>query len=381
MILSKSKPKLASVLIQGGLIAGVLLVVISAVIIGRENILSQGMATGFGFLERSTGWPMNFSIIETSSRSTYGRVLFAGLLNTTLVGFLALLFATIVGIVLGLMRVSSHLLLNIIGTIYVEVFRNVPMILQAFFWYAILTHLPGQRDAYSPLDSVFLSNRGLSMPAPNFSLSDLIILFIACVIIIFTTRRMQQKRTHPTIWAWVVALLVWVGIGLGLLVSNISGDMGLISFPELKGLRMVGGFTVKPEFSALLISLTLFGGAYIGEIVRGGLLSVDRGKLEAGAALGLNGWQINRLIRLPLAFRAMLPSLTNQYVWLMKATTVGIAIGYPDYFMIIATSINQSGQTLELIALLMGGFLIINYSIASSMNALNTRLKIKGAGS
>ena len=154
-----------------------------------------------------------------------------------------------------------------------------------------------------------------------------------------------------------------------------------MTFPELRGLRFVGGIRqVKPEFTALLVAITVFGGAYIGEIVRGGFLSVDKGKIEAARALGLSGFQINRLVRIPLAVRAMLPALANQYVWLMKATTIGIAIGFPDYFMVVSTSINQSGQTIELLALLMGGFLLINYSIGFVMNRLNARLAIKGTG-
>ncbi|MGB0823978.1 MAG: ABC transporter permease subunit, partial [Alphaproteobacteria bacterium] len=163
-----------------------------------------------------------------------------------------------------------------------------------------------------------------------------------------------------------------------LLLTGREPDAGLVSAPELKGLRFVGGITLKPEFTALLVGLVLFGAAYIGEIIRGGLLSVDRGKLEAAAALGLSNFQVNRYVRIPLAFRAMLPSLSNQYVWLMKATTVGIAIGYPDYFAIVSTSINQAGQTMELIALLMGGFLVLNYAIGFVMNLINDRIKLKG---
>ena len=145
-----------------------------------------------------------------------------------------------------------------------------------------------------------------------------------------------------------------------------------------KGLRFVGGFAVKPEFSALLIAIAVFGGAYIGEIIRGGFLAVDQGKIEAALALGLRPFQVNRLVRIPLAIRAALPALANQYVWLMKSTTIGIAIGFPDYFMIVSTSINQSGQTIELLALLMGGFLLVNYVIGAVMNAINRRIAIKG---
>ena len=155
-------------------------------------------------------------------------------------------------------------------------------------------------------------------------------------------------------------------------------DAPLVSLPSLQGLRFVGGFAIKPEFFALVVAIAVFGGAYVAEIVRGGLLSVDRGRIEAARALGLSGFQVNRFVRLPLAVRAILPALSNQYIWLMKATTLGIAIGFPDYFMVVSTSINQSGQTIELLALLMGGFLLINYVMGASLNAINARIALKG---
>lgn len=362
--------------IQLGFLLVVVLIIASVTVIGQRNIADQGIATGFGFLERTTGWPMNFSVIEVSGRSTYARVLWAGLLNTLLVGSLTLVFATILGLLLALMRVSSNTPMKITGTIYVEIFRNVPVILQVFFWYAMLTHLPSPKQAYNIADSIFLSNRGLMFPTPSLSGTDLLLLCVTLVTLILGLWFARKKIT--SLRRWGVATAIFLLVFIALLVTGREPDMPLISTPELKGLRFVGGMTFKPEFSALLIGLVLFGASYIGEIIRGGLLSVDRGKLEAGKALGLSTFQVNRLIRIPLAFRAMLPSLTNQYIWLMKGTTVGIAIGYPDYFAIVSTSINQSGQTLELLALLMGGFIVINYSIGYGMNRINDRIKLKG---
>jgi His/Glu/Gln/Arg/opine family amino acid ABC transporter permease subunit len=353
----------------------------SFVVIARQNLLDQGIATGFGFLERSTGWPINVALIEITPRSPYWRMLTAGLLNTLLVGFLGLAFATVVGIVIGLVRISSNLVLNAIGTTYVEIFRNVPLILQAFFWYAVLTHLPSPRQAIALADIAFISNRGLILPALDMSAMDILILSIGIGVVIYAARRARSSDSPAAPFAGPVAVIAIAALFSVLLLTNRTPDMALMTFPELRGLRFVGGIDIKPEFTALLISITVFGGAYIGEIVRGGLLSVDRGKIEAARALGLNGFQVNRLVRIPLAIRAMLPALTNQYVWLMKATTIGIAIGFPDFFMVISTSINQSGQTMELLALLMGGFLLINYSIGFVMNRLNARLAIQGKGS
>ncbi|MCJ7873558.1 ABC transporter permease subunit [Phaeobacter sp. J2-8] len=346
------------------------------VVTSQRNIVAQGIATGFGFLERTTGWPINFSVIEVSARSTYSRIIFAGLLNTMLVGFLTLFFASLLGILLALFRVSSNTLMKIVGTTYVEVFRNVPVVLQVFFWYAVLTHLPGPKQAYNLWDIAMLSNRGIVLPGIPLVDGGLVYLALAVVA--------------AGLWLWLsrerLSAVVRFGGALGgvgvifVILAVLGHEAGtpILSLPELKGLRIAGGVTLKPEMTALVIGLVLFGAAYIGEIIRGGLISVDRGKLEAGRSLGLSTFQINRLILVPLALRASLPSLTNQYVWLMKATTVGLAVGFPDYFAVISTSINQSGQTLELLALLMGGFIVLNYSIAFVMNAINDRIKIKG---
>lgn len=362
-------------LIQAVTLAAVVGLLLSLVLTARQNLLDQGIATGFGFLERSTGWPINFSLIEVSDRSPYWRMLLAGLLNTLYVGLLGLAGATLVGLVVGLARISSNLILNVIGTVFVEIFRNVPLILQVIFWYAILTHLPPPRTAVDLWGIGFLTNRGLMLPALALSGPDLVVLAAAGILAVVFARRLGGDRPWR---AWAGAAAGTVGLLLVLLLTGREPDMPLVSFPELRGLRFVGGLTIKPEFAALLIGIMGFGGAYIGEIVRGGFLSVDRGRIEAGRALGLTGLQISRFIRIPLAVRAMLPALANQYVWLMKATTLGIAIGYPDYFMVVSTAINQSGQTIELLVLLMGGFLLINYTIGTAMNALNARLALKG---
>jgi len=351
-------------------------VILAAYFVGQKNIIDQGIATGFDFLTTTTGWPISFTLIDYSPRSTYTTALFIGLLNTLLVGLLTIFFATLLGLVLALMRVSGNKMMMLIGTAYVEIFRNIPVILQVFFWYSILTHLPGVRDAYSIFDIIYLSNRGFMFPIPAFSAGDIGLLILALGIAVIGYFLLRQSNLK----AWRLPLFgsAFLMLASFLLISGHPPETPLFSIPEARGLRFVGGLALKPEFTALLIGLTLFGTSYIGEIIRGGLLSVDRGRLEAGAALGLTPFQINRLIRIPLAFRAMLPALANQFVWLMKATTVGIAIGFPDYFAIISTSINQSGQTLELLAFLMLGFIVINYSISFLMNVLNARLRLKG---
>lgn len=360
--------------IQAVVLVAVLAIVATVVVTTRDNLVAQGIATGFGFLEHSTGWPINFSLIAVSPASPYWRMLLAGLLNTLLVGTLGIALATGVGLCVGLMRISGNLVLEIVGTTFVEVFRNVPLILQAFVWYAVLTRLPSPRGAISLFGAGFLSNRGLVLPAPEPAGAGVLLLAAGLALAVPAVRAAIAKRATPG--AAVSAALALAAVVAAALL--LSGGGPLVSIPALRGLRFAGGVTVKPEFTALLASIAGFGGAYVGEIVRGGFISVDRGRIEAARALGLTGWQAARLVRIPLAVRAILPALANQYVWLMKATTIGIAIGYPDYFMVVSTSINQSGQTIELIVLLMAGFLAVNYAIGTAMNVVNRRLALKG---
>lgn len=381
MLAALNDQKVRARVIQALVLIVVVALIASFVLIARQNLLDQGIATGFGFLERSTGWPINFALIDVTDRSPYWRMLWAGLLNTLLVGLLGLAFASLVGIVIGLIRISHNLILNIIGTTYVEIFRNVPLILQAFFWYAVLTHLPSPRQAINLADVGYLSNRGLILPTLDLSLLDLSIFIIGSIAMVYVARRLGAKLGRVNSYVVLATLLAIAALFVLLLFTGRTADSALVNIPELRGLRFVGGVAIKPEFTALLIAITLFGGAYIGEIVRGGFLAVDKGRIEAARALGLTGFQVNRFVRIPLAIRAMLPALANQYVWLMKATTIGIAIGFPDYFMVVSTSINQSGQTIELLALLMAGFLLINYVIGYVMNRINARLAIKGSAS
>lgn len=353
--------------------------VIAMIVNTRATLEAQGLTTGFGFLQRSTGWDFSFSILPYSISDSYARTLFIGVLNTLLLGFLGISLATVIGVIIGLMRTANNYLLSLLGTIYVEIFRNLPLILQAIFWYAVLSNLPRPRQALSIGDAVFLSGRGLYIPMLNIEMSATLLMFALILVwllaLFWLRNRMNHSRYHrfsKTGWLVLPVLLIIIGY-----VSRIP-DTPLFDIPALKGLNFQGGIRMPPELSALVVAIALYGGAYIGEVMRAGLMSVPRGQIEAGFVNGLSRFHIFWYIRLPLAIRAMLPSLTNQYVQLMKATTVGIAIGFSDFFMIVSTSINQSGQTLELLAILMGGFLIINLSIAFVMNSINRKIAIKG---
>jgi len=355
--------------IQASALALVTVVLVSLVVTTHNNLSEQGITSGFGFLQRTTGWDIPFSLLDYSIRDQYWRVLLIGFLNTLYIGLFSLFFATIFGTLIGIARISSNPLLQLISTIYVEIFRNIPLILQAFFWYAIAIHLPPPRRALELWDMAFLSSRGVFIPSLNVS-TWAVAAFAAIVVLIVIggVWFRRRARMHGPI---TLAAIVMVSFG------REAGGSWLV-VPVLKGLRFEGGFRMIPEFSALAASIIVFGSAYIAEIVRGGFNAVHRGQLECARALGLRPWMVMLTVHIPLALRAIVPPLGNMYVWLMKATTLGIAIGFSDLFMIVSTSINQSGQTIELLMLMMGGFFVINYSISSLMNLLNRSIALKG---
>lgn len=346
----------------------------------RASLEAQSLTTGFGFLDRSTGWDFSFSVLPFSISDTYRKTLLIGLLNTLLLGSLGIFFATLIGIVIGLIRTSRNKLFSSLGTVYVEIFRNVPLILQGVFWYSIVSHLPRPRSAISIGDAFFLSGRGFYFPVLNITMWSVVLMFLLLVSWLIFLPWIRHRIERPSRYhhikriGWLMLPIILVGIAY---LARVP-DTPLVNYPALKGLNFKGGMRMPPELSALVIAIALYGGAYIGEVVRAGLMSVPRGQIEAGFVNGLRNYHIFSRIRLPLAIRAVLPSLTNQYVQLMKATTIGIVVGFSDFFMIISTSINQSGQTLELLAILMCGFLMINLTIAFVMNTINKKIAIKG---
>lgn len=369
---------------QIGFVGGLLLLIVIFVITARTNLQAQGMTSGFGFLNRATGWGVNFSLIEFTTSDTYLKVIWVGLMNTMFLGVISLCLATILGAAIGVMRVSGNAVAEMIGTTYVEIFRNIPLLLQLFFWYALLTALPKPRNASSFADIAFLTGRGVYLPGINVSGGSVFVAMIGLVLAVSLWlwlrsarrfHRMDAARKTSIIrgiWlGWVIfaILCMWVGR---------IADTPLINIPYLKGLNFRGGIRISPELLACIVAISIYGGAYIGEIVRAGFNAVGKGQGEAGHALGLSRWHIFSHIQLPLAIRVVLPTLINQYVWLFKSTTIGIAVGFVDFFFVISTSINQSGQTLELIAILMGGFLVINYSMAWVLNRVNDAIKLKG---
>lgn len=369
----RRRAKRRSFTIQSAILILIVLAVWGGVSNAQYNLTRLNMTSGFSFLERDTGWDYSFSLIERSISDRYYYTLFAGLLNTLFVGFICIITTTFFGFIIGTLRDARHPALNFAANVYVQIFRNVPLILQAIFLYAILIHMGGPRQALNIGDVAFLSGRGMMLPGLNIGPTAAVGLLLASLAI-----AIGLIIAKTSLWRGIA---IWFGgtIVLSLLATVVfrpEGE-GLFSIPALAGLRFRGGISVPIELLALIISITLYGSAYIAEIVRGGLAQVPRGLVEAGQALGLSNMSIWSRIKVPMALRSIIPPLGNQWIFMMKATTIGIAIGFSDLFYITVNSISQSGQTLELILILMLTFLAINYSIAFFTNWLNARLQLK----
>ena len=369
--------------VQAGFVAALIALILGAALTARANLAAQGLTSGFGFLWKATGWEMNFTLLPATTADPYWWYLVLGLMNTLFMGVIGLVGASALGLVVGLMRSGRNPAARLLGTIYIEIFRNLPLILQLFFWYAMANALPAPRQSIG-FAGALINARGIYLPGltvgPGTVALAVLALVVAAGLVVWLLTARRFRRMEP-------ARLHRMALGLGaaglavaalILVAGHDPAQPWITRPELAGLKIDGGFRIQPEFYALAIAIMTYGAAYVGEIVRGGFKAVGRGQMEAAAALGLSPWQVFSRVRMPLAFRAMLPILINQYVWLIKATTLGIAVGFSDFFMVIASSINHSGQTFEFIAILMGGFLLINFSLAAVLNRLNRAIALKG---
>lgn len=358
-----------------------MLAIVAAAWTAKTKLDAQGMTSGFDFLWKSTGWEMNFSLLPAGASDPYWWFLLMGLANTLVMGTLGLAGASVIGLVVGLMRSGTNPAARLIGTIYIETFRNLPLIVQLFFFYALANSLPNPRQSLT-FGSAILNTRGIYLPGLEITQGSVAAAICVAalglgVLAWMAFARRLRAWDHRGKAMLAVMALTGAGIAAAIILGHVPGD-AWISHPEPKGLKVVGGIRLQPEFYTLAIAITLYGAAYVGEIVRGGFKSVGRGQMEAAKALGLTPWQIFSRVRMPLAFRAMLPILINQYVWLIKATTLGVAVGFSDFFMVIAGSINHSGQTLEFIGILMAGFLLINFSLAAILNRLNRAIALKG---
>lgn len=305
-------------LIAAGFVGGVAWLIGNAM----NNLARRGITGGFGFMSQAARFPISESVLTYDTTDTFARAFAVGITNTLAIAALVVLVSTALGLGLALLRQARHPVLSGAGSVYVEVIRNTPLVVQLLFWYGLLTvNLPSASEAFSPVPGVFLSVRGLVFPS----------------------------------FAWHGGL-------------SFSWDV-----PVLEGLGFVGGTTFTPEFTALLVGLTLYSTAFSGEIIRGGIAAISRGQWEAGESLGLRRGQVLRSIIFPQALRAIVPPMTSQYLAIIKNSTLALAVGYPDLSFVVTTTINQTGQAVEGILVLMGVFLSISLAVSLFMNWYNRR--------
>lgn len=346
------------------------------------NMQSRGISTGFGFLDQSAGFGIIMHLVPYDATMSYGRTFWVGLTNTLLVSALGVVAATIVGFVIGIARLSSNWLVAKLALVYIEVIRNIPLLLQIFFWYfAVLSNLPGPRQSMEMADAVFLNNRGLYLPEPiaeeGFGFVWLgVITAIAGVLVIRRWAKQRQSRTGQIFPTFKVGAAVL--IGLPVLVFLIAGRPISWELPELRGFNFGGGMTIIPELAALWLALTLYTASFIAEIVRSGILAVSKGQTEASKALGLPNNLTRRLVVIPQAMRVIIPPLTSQYLNLVKNSSLATAIGYPDLVAVfMGTTLNQTGQAVEVVAITMAVYLTISLLISLFMNLYNRAVAIK----
>jgi general L-amino acid transport system permease protein len=379
--LSLSDPKVRAWLFQ-------IITVIAVVAMGwylfdntQTNLQHRGITSGFGFLENSAGFGIAQHLIPFTESDSYARVFLIGLLNTLLVTFIGVILATLLGFIVGVARLSNNWIINKLATVYVEVFRNIPPLLQILFWYfAVFLTLPGPRAAHGFLGTFFVSSRGLNMPAAvanDATWPFVISILLAIVAIVFMTK-WANKRFEATgvpfhkFWAGLALLIV-----IPALCALIFGAPVHWEMPELKGFNFVGGWVLIPELLALTLALTVYTAAFIAEIVRSGIKSVSHGQTEAARSLGLRPGPTLRKVIIPQALRVIIPPLTSQYLNLAKNSSLAAGIGYPEMVSLFAgTVLNQTGQAIEVIAITMSVYLAISISISLLMNWYNKRIAL-----
>ena len=348
-----------------------------------DNLDRQNIASGFGFLNERAGFGISQTLIDYDEDDSYRQVLIIGLLNTLLVSVLGIIFASVLGFLLGVGRLSRNWLISKIAMVYIEIFRNVPLLLQIMFWYfGVLRNLPSPRQAINIGDVMFLSNRGFALPSVSFmdGAGFYGLALLAIIITAIGLRRRARKLFLAT--GQIVAFwkpLGIVSLAVLLLAGAVAGLPFAADIPSLRGFNFRGGMSVIPEFVALLLALSLYTAAFIAEIVRAGIMSVDQGQREAAAALGLSHNRALSLVVIPQSLRVIIPPLTSQYLNLTKNSSLAVAIAYPDIVSVFAgTTLTQVGQAIEIIFITMMVYLLLSLLTSWAMNRYNARIALVG---
>ncbi|MCC2609887.1 amino acid ABC transporter permease [Neorhizobium petrolearium] len=345
-----------------------------------ENLARSGTASGYGFLRGRAGFDIGQALIPYTSDSTYGRAIFVGFLNTVLVAVFGIITATIVGFIIGLGRLSKNWLIARLCTVYVEVFRNIPVLLIIFFWYkGVLDSLPQVRDSIALPFSIFLNNRGLAFPRPIWG-DGAWLIPLAIIIGIVATMVVARWAKQRQITTGKQFHTVWAGIGLiaGLpvLAFLAAGAPLTFDYPIAGRFNLTGGTRILPEFVALYLALSLYTASFIAEVIRAGIRGVPKGQSEASFALGLQPSHTTRLVIVPQAMRIIIPPLTSQYLNLTKNSSLGVAIGFPELFSTTSTTLNQTGQAVEAISIMLTVYLAISIATSMFMNWFNAKMAL-----
>jgi general L-amino acid transport system permease protein len=345
-----------------------------------ENLHRQSIATGFGFLSKEASFEVGESLIPYSAADSYMKALLVGVLNTIKVAFIGIVLTVILGTFLGIARLSKNWLVAKLAAVYIEVMQDIPILLQLFFWYSFFYDvLPAPRKAIEPVAGVFMSNRGLVFAVPEWhpAYGYMAIAFIAGCITVYFMRRWARKRQENTgqifpVFSFSCAIL----IGLPFFTWLFAGAPLTMSVPELVGFNFRGGLNISPEFGALLLGLVIYTAAFVAEIVRAGIQAIGKGQTEAAMAIGLKPGQILNLVILPQALRVIIPPLTSQMLNLTKNSSLAVAIGFPDFVSVASTTINQTGQAIEGISLIMVVYLCFSLLTSLFMNWYNKKMAL-----
>jgi len=345
-----------------------------------ENLTRQSIATGFRFLNKEASFEVGEALIPYSAADTYFKALLVGVLNTLKVAFVGIVLTVILGTFLGIARLSSNWLVSKLAAVYIEVMQDIPILLQLFFWYSLFYEvLPAPRNAIEPVSGMFMSNRGIVFAVPEWHPAYMYMAaaFIAGCLAVFFIGRWARKRQDETGKIFpVFRVSVGVVIGLPFFTWLFAGAPLKMSVPELVGFNFQGGLNVSPEFGALLLGLIIYTAAFVAEIVRAGIQAISKGQTEAAMAIGLKPGQVLSLVILPQALRVIIPPLTSQMLNLTKNSSLAVAIGFPDFVSVASTTINQTGQAIEGISLIMIVYLCFSLLTSLFMNWYNKKMAL-----
>ncbi len=373
-------PKKRSVLFQLGVLAMVGLLGYYLVSNTLTNLERQAIATGFGFLDREASFEIGESVIPYSAANKYARALLVGVLNTLLVSFIGVILTVILGAIVGILRLSSNWLVSKLAAVYIEVFQDIPVLLQLFFWYAFFYEvLPSPRQAINPLNGVFLSNRGLVFAVPESHPAHfyMLIAFLAGCLVVYFLRRWARRRQARTGQPFpVFRVSIGILIAFPLLAWLAGGAPTAMSVPELRGSIFKADRMSALNSAPYCWGLVLYTAAFVAEVVRAGIQSVNKGQTEAAMSIGLKSAQVLNLVILPQALRVIIPPLTSQMLNLTKNSSLAVAIGYPDFVSVAGTAINQTGQAIEGVAMIMIVYLGFSLSTSAFMNWYNKKVAL-----